>query len=139
MTKSFDKFMTCLTTGGILTLIELLFGKVDYSMVFLFIAMATDFLTGVMVGFNQKTLSSKICINGLMRKCMVLIYVMLGHHLDVLLHVDYVRMGVCYMYATGEVLSIFENGVKLGVPIPEPIKKALKLLNNDDEDEEEDE
>lgn len=130
MTKNLDKFMMCLTTGGILTMIELVFGRIDYSMIFLFIAMCTDFLTGVMVGFNEKKLSSKVCINGLFRKLMILIYVMLGHHLDILLHVEYVRIGVCYMYATGEVLSIFENGVKLGVPVPEPIRKALELLNH---------
>ena len=33
------------------------------------------------------------------------------------------------MYAIGEVLSIIENGVTLGVPIPEPIVKALDILN----------
>lgn len=130
MTKSFDKFMMCLTTGGILTVIELIFGRIDYSMIFLFIAMSTDFLTGVMVGFNERKLSSRVCTTGLFRKLMILIYVMLGHHLDMLLHLDYIRVGVCYMYATGEVLSIFENGIKLGVPIPEPIKKALDMLND---------
>lgn len=130
MTKSVDKLITCATAGGILTVVELIFGRIDYSMIFLFIVMCADFLTGVMTGYKSKTLSSKICTDGLFRKFMILIYVMIGHHLDVLLHVEYIRMGVCYMYATGEVLSIFENGVKLGVPIPEPIKKALDILNN---------
>lgn len=129
MTKSIDKFITCFLTGGFLTVIELLFGHMDYSMVFLFIAMAADFATGILVGFSEKKLSSRICVNGLFRKFMILIYVMLGHHLDVLLNVDYVRIGVCYMYAASEVMSILENGAKLGVPIPEPIRKALELLN----------
>lgn len=133
MTKNIDRFVTCITTGGILTVIELIFGRIDYSMIFLCIAICTDFLTGMMVGFNQKELSSKVCISGLFKKLMIMIYVMLGHHIDILLNIDYVRVGVCYMYATGEILSIFENGVKLGVPIPEPIKKALDLINNREE------
>ena len=33
------------------------------------------------------------------------------------------------MYAVGEVLSIMENGTKLGLPVPTPIQKALKILN----------
>lgn len=131
--KSVDKVVTCITTGGILTMIELIFGSVDYSLIFLAIAICTDFVTGVLVGFSKKELSSQVCFDGLLRKLMILVYVMLGHHLDMLLHVDYVRIGVCYMYATSEVLSIFENGVRLGVPIPEPIQKALELLNGDKE------
>ena len=96
--------------------------------------MITDFITGLMTGFREKNLSSEVCINGLMRKFMIIIYVMLGHHLDVLLHLDYIRTAICYMYATGEVLSIIENGVQLGVPIPEPIKKALDIINKKGEE-----
>ena len=33
MTKTFDRFMTCLTTGGLLTVIELILGHIDYSMI----------------------------------------------------------------------------------------------------------
>ena len=66
---------------------------------------------------------------------MVLIYVMLAHHLDILLGVDYVKVGVCYMYAIGEVLSIIENGVVLGLPVPTPIKKALEMINGGDDNE----
>lgn len=130
MYKNIEKFLMCLTTGGLLTMIELVFGSIDYSLIFLFIAMCSDFMTGVMVGVRTKSLSSEVCFGGLLKKLMILVYVILGHHLDVLLHVDYVRIGVCYMYATSEVISIFENGVKLGVPIPEPIRKALELIND---------
>ena len=64
-----------------------------------------------------------------MKKLMIFVYVMIAHHLDVLLSVNYVRIGVCYMYAVGEVLSIIENGVTLGLPVPEPIKKALEMID----------
>lgn len=127
--KSLDRITACITAGGILTLIECVFGKVDYSMIFLFIVMVTDFATGTVCGWMERKLSSRVCVNGLFRKLMILAYVMLGHHLDVLLHLDYIRVGVCYMYSISECISIFENGVKLGVPIPEPIKKALDMLN----------
>jgi len=59
---------------------------------------------------------------------MIIVYVMLAHHFDVLLSINYIRMGVCYMYIVSETISIFENGVKLGVEIPGPIKNALEIL-----------
>ena len=119
----------CICGSGLLTAFTVLFGAVDYSFIFLCLCMVTDFVTGLMCGAYTKTLSSDVCIKGLMKKLIILVYVMIGHHVDVLLGVDYVRTGVCYMYAIGEVLSIIENGVTLGVPIPEPIVKALDILN----------
>ena len=134
MTRTIDKFFTCTLSGCALTIINLAFGKVDYSLIFLCLCMVTDFATGLMCGALEHKLSSSTCIKGLMKKFMILIYVMLAHHLDVLLGVDYVKVGVCYMYAIGEVLSIIENGVILGLPVPTPIKKALEMINGGDDD-----
>ena len=119
----------CGLSGIFFTIATFLFGAVDYSFIFLCICMVTDFLTGLMCGAYNKNLSSDVCIKGLMNKLLILVYVMIGHQVDVLLGVDYVRVGVCYMYAVGEVLSIIENGVTLGVPVPEVIVKALDMIN----------
>ena len=135
MTKGIDNFMVCMGSGYLLTVLNLVFGSIDYSLIFLCICMVTDFATGLMCGAYQHKLSSQVCIKGLMKKLMILIYVMIAHHIDVLLGVNYVRIGVCYMYATGEVLSIIENGVVLGLPIPTPIKKALEMLHGGEDNE----
>ena len=119
----------CGLSGIFFTIATFLFGAVDYSFIFLCICMVTDFLTGLMCGAYNNNLSSDICLKGLMKKLLILVYVMIGHQVDVLLGVDYVRVGVCYMYAVGEVLSIIENGVTLGVPVPEVIVKALDMIN----------
>ena len=135
MTKSFDKFMVCVMMGSGVTVLENLFGKFDKSLGFLIMVMIIDFATGLLCGWYEKKLSSEICTRGLFKKLFILVYVIIGNYLDRLLGVDYIRMGICYMYATGEVLSIIENGVTLGVPIPSPIKKALDILNGGKEDE----
>lgn len=126
MFKSIDEFMTCLMSGTILTCI---FGELNKALIFLFVVMVTDFVTGIMCGAYEHKISSDICIKGLMKKFMILVYVMVAHWLDYVLGVDYVKTGVCFMYATGEVISIIENGVILGLPVPTPIKKALEMLN----------
>lgn len=129
------KLILCVSTGTILTLLEQFCGVIDKSLTFLCMAMIFDFITGLLCGTFEHTLSSEKCTKGLFKKLFILVYVVLAHHLDVLLNVDYLRTAVCYMYATGEVLSIIENGVRLGVPIPEPIKKALELLNGGEDNE----
>lgn len=137
MTKTIDKFISCLSLGGFMAFINIVFGRIDYSFSFLMLVMALDYLTGILCGWVDKSLSSNKATRGLFKKFFIFIYVIIAHHLDMLLHVDYVRMGVCYMYAMGEVISIIENGTRLGVPVPQPIKKALEILNNKVENEEE--
>lgn len=133
MTKTFDRFMSCVTMGAFMTCVNLVFGKLDYSFIFLMLVMGLDYLTGLLCGWVDKSLSSNKATRGLFKKFFIFVYVIIAHHLDVMLHINYVRIGVCYMYAAGEVLSIIENGTKLGVPIPEPIKKALELMNSEED------
>ena len=135
MTRTIDKLLVCVSTGTILTVIESLCGAIDKSLSFLCLVMITDFITGLLCGAEEHNLSSDICIQGLFKKLFILVYVIIGHWLDVLIDVNYIRTAICYMYATGEVLSIIENGVRLGVPIPEPIKKALSVINGGEDNE----
>lgn len=132
MTRTLDRFMTCVGLGGLATVFNLTIGKMDYSLAFLMLVMVIDYLTGLMCGWLDKSLSSEKAIRGLFKKLFTFVYVIIGHHMDMMLHVDYVRIGICYMYAAGEVLSIIENGTKLGVPVPEPLKKALEIMNKGD-------
>ena len=132
MTKSFDEFVTCLLSGTLLTCI---FGELNKALILLFVVMVLDFITGLMCGAYNHNVSSDICIKGLMKKFMILAYVIVAHVLDYALNVDYIKTGVCYMYATGEIISIIENGVVLGLPIPTPIKKALEMINGGDEND----
>ena len=131
MTKTIERFLTCVEMGGVMTIINLVFGKIDYSFTFLMMVMVIDYLTGLACGWSDKSLSSDKATKGLFKKMFVLIYVIIAHHLDIMLKVDFCRIGICYMYAAGEVLSIIENGTKLGVPVPEPIKKALSIMNKE--------
>ena len=131
----FEKLFLCVGSGVVITVIENLFGHIDKSLCFLCLVMILDFVTGLMCGATNHNLSSEICTKGLFKKLFILIYVIVANHLDNLLDTNYIRTAVCYMYATGEIISIIENGVILGVPIPTPLKKALEMLNGGGENE----
>ena len=133
--KTFDRFMTCLTTGTLITALELIFGKCDRTLIVLLVCMFFDLITGVLCGVKEEKLSSNICFNGLKRKLFILIYVIIGNQLDLLLQVDYIRIAVCSMYIVNEIISIIENGTLLGVPVPKPIQKVLEIINDKKEGE----
>ena len=65
LTKTIDKWMACFTAGGVLTMFTVIFGKMDYSIILLLIAMATDFITGIMCGIKSHELSSGKCFEGI--------------------------------------------------------------------------
>ena len=141
LTKTVDKWFSCFTSGALLAMFSLIIGKVDYSIILLFIAMGIDFLTGILCGIESHTVSSRKCFLGICRKLMIIVYVILAHHLDVLLisfniiQHDFVRIGVCFMYIVNEIISIIENGTKLGAAVPKPIQNALEIINNVNDEE----
>lgn len=103
----------------------------------LVIFMAIDFITGLCVGgiFKKSlktpngALESNAGFKGISKKCITLLFVMIGHRLDVTLGVNFVRSGVIFAYTANELISIIENAGLMGVPIPTAIKKAISILN----------
>lgn len=124
--------------AGIGTLLTWLFGGWELGLQILIILMILDYVTGLMCGYKNEELSSKIGFAGLKKKFTTLIILILGVLLDRLLGQEWMfRTMVIYFYVAMEGLSILENAAILNVPIPEVIKKALAQLKEkgDGEDE----
>ena len=115
------------------------------------IAMMTlDYVTGLMTGImgvSSKTeggkLSSRAAFDGLMRKIMIFLVVILSVLVD--LAVQYgagvtfnaVTGATCLWFIASEGVSVLENAAELGVPIPGILRKALELLQDSSVDSEE--
>lgn len=115
------------------------------------IAMMTlDYVTGLMTGMmgvSSKTeggkLSSRAAFDGLMRKIMIFLVVILSVLVD--LAVQYgagvtfnaVTGATCLWFIASEGVSVLENAAELGVPIPGILRKALELLQDSSGDDEE--
>lgn len=115
------------------------------------IAMMTlDYVTGLMTGMmgvSSKTeggkLSSRAAFDGLMRKIMIFLVVILSVLVD--LAVQYgagvtfnaVTGATCLWFIASEGVSVLENAAELGVPIPGILRKALELLQDSSADAEE--
>lgn len=109
-----------------------LLGGWDVSLICLVVAIAIDYVSGIMKAFVMKELSSKIGIRGLLKKVGVLMVVMLAVIVDrVTGETGMIRNLVIYYFVANEGLSIIENLGQTGVPIPSSIKKALKALKKE--------
>lgn len=127
----------CVLVGSITTALVYLLGGIDVALNCLLIAIALDYVSGIIKAFNNKTLSSRIGLRGLLKKIGILIIVMLAVLIDrVTGNTGAIRTLVLYYFVANEGLSIIENLGQAGLPIPKTIKNALKALKNQGEGKE---
>ena len=119
----------------IATFFTWIFGTWDIAIAILIIFMVLDYLTGVIVAYQNRTLNSEVGFKGLIKKCMILVILIVAVMLDLLLNTGtwVFRSLVCYFYIANEGISLLENVSNLGVKIPEKLKDALEQLNKEDE------
>ena len=126
------KEFICAAIAGIGTFLTFIFGDWDVALQCLVIAIALDYVSGIIKAFINKELSSKIGVKGILKKVGVLVVVALAVLIDKITgESGAVRTLVIYYFVANEGLSIVENLGEAGLPIPDVIKKALKSLKNE--------
>ena len=125
--KSFVELMF----ASVGTVFIYLLGGFDVALQCLLIAIAIDYISGLIKAYNTKQLSSKIGFKGILKKVGILLIVMLSVLVDrVTGSTGAVRTLVIYYFVANEGLSILENLGQAGLPIPKVIKNALKVLKD---------
>ena len=111
-----------------------LIGGMDIAITCLLVAIALDYISGLIKAYECKVLSSKIGFRGILKKVGVLLVVMLAVLIDrVTGNTGAIRTLVVYYFVANEGLSIIENLAEAGVPIPKSLKKALKSLKKENQ------
>lgn len=126
----------CTAIGLVGSFVASLFGGWTASLTTLLIFMGIDYLSGVIVAgvFHASpktetgTLESRTGLKGLIRKFTMLLFVLIGHRLDVAVGTAYIRDAICIAFMANELLSIVENAGLMGVPIPAVITNAIDIL-----------
>ena len=117
-------------------MISQVFGGWDAALITLLLFMAVDYLSGLIVaGVFQASdksasgsLSSVACWQGLLKKGMTLIIVLVAARLDIVLGTAFVRDAVVIAYIVNETISIIENAGLMGLPVPDAIMSAIEQL-----------
>ena len=112
------------------------FGGWDAAMMTLLIFMAIDYVSGLIVAgvFHSSdksetgTLNSAACWQGLLKKGMTLVIVLVAARLDIVLGTAFVRDAVVIAYIVNETISIIENAGLMGLPVPDVIMSAIEQL-----------
>ncbi len=133
----------CTITGVVGAWIAALLGGWNSALGTLLIFMAADYITGLLVAGvvkkSEKTasggLDSRIGWKGLCKKGVVLLFVLIAHRLDIVIGTDYIRNTVIIGFIANELISIVENAGLMGIPLPAPIKKAIEILQNKENEE----
>lgn len=109
-----------------------IFGDLDTPLITLLVFIFLDYLTGVINGCKNKEFCLSIALKGIIKKCLILVVLLVGVMLDRLLdNGTWMFKGlISYFYIIKEGTSILTNCASLGVPIPEKLKEALKQLDN---------
>jgi toxin secretion/phage lysis holin len=90
---------------------------------------ALDIISGFALAAVQKRLSSKVSWQGLIKKVLIFVMVMLAAQVDLVLGQDgTIKSLVVLAYCASEGLSVIENAVATGLPVPDIIKDALIQL-----------
>ena len=109
-------------------------GGLDGFMYTLVAFVVTDYITGVFCAIYDRTLSGKVGWRGVFRKTAIFLLVGAGHLLDryVLGHDHIVRTSIIFFYLSHEGISLLENAVLLGLPIPTRLRDVLAQLRDRD-------
>ena len=123
--------------GGIGGALGLLFGELDGSLYALVVFVIADYFTGVMNAISEKKISSEIGAEGISKKICIFVLVAIANivDVDILNSGAAVRTAVIFFYLSNEGISVLENAVKLGLPVPEKLRNVLLKMNEGDSDD----
>ena len=111
-----------------------LVGGVDKLVTALLIFVALDYLTGLIAAWKTATLDSKKGFEGIKRKVVMLLIVIMAHWIDAgILGISTCRSMVIFAYLGNEGLSIIENLDRMGYGeyIPAFIREKLAQLRSE--------
>lgn len=114
------------------SVIGYLLGGFDTMLISLLIFMIIDYITGIIKAIIDKKLSSKIGYIGICKKFLILFVIVISTILDRITGFNNsIRYLVIGFYLANEGLSILENAVEIGIPVPEKIKDVLNNINEE--------
>ncbi len=111
------------------------FGGIDGFMKVLLTFTVIDYLSGVSAAYVRHELSSEIGFKGITKKIFIFALVGIAHVIDknLLGDTQALKTAVCLFYVGNEGVSILENAVHLGLPVPEALKEKLLHFTKEDE------
>lgn len=127
-----------IVTGFVGAFVSYMFNWVGVAVTALLFFMVADYVTGLIAASIKRELNSRIGLNGFARKMYILILIgsvyalefVALHYTEFDLFGGHIGDGAAFAYIAIEFISITENGVKMGAPMPPYVKNLLKIVRD---------
>ncbi|WP_058990965.1 phage holin family protein [Anaerococcus rubeinfantis] len=108
-------------------------GDMDIFIYTLLAFVICDYLSGIIRAGFEKKLSSKVGFKGIFKKIMIFIIVGIANLCDknLIQNQAMIRSAIIFFYIANEGLSILENSLAIGLPIPEKLKILLEQFKEE--------
>ena len=126
MDKTFN--VVTLAFTAIATFFATAFGGIDKWLIALLSLIILDYITGVVKGISNKTLSSQIGFKGICKKIMILICIAVSVILEQITNIPVREVVICF-YIANEGISLLENMAEF-IPIPQKLKDILLQIRD---------
>lgn len=126
--------------GALITgVLSYLYGSWDGLLIAIIVAVCLDYVTGLIKAYVLKILSSEVGFKGILKKFLILFVVALAHVIDNCVGSGETWRNIAIVfYICNEGLSILENCVACGLPVPAKMKEALLSLEDNTKGEKDD-
>lgn len=117
--------------ASIISAILFLLGGIDIPLIWLFIFVVIDYLSGSWYAIKSGNWSSSVGGKGILKKIIIFLMVVIANGIDQSTGINYIRQAVIIAYLINESGSILENIENLGYGsiIPSVLRKGLKAIN----------
>lgn len=97
-----------------------------------------DYITGICAAIHSKELSSEIGAKGIAKKMATFAVISLAQILDeyVLKEGGAIQTMTSIFYIVNESISILENAIRTGLPVPEKLKSIIRSLGESEDNSE---
>lgn len=101
----------------------------------LLIFVVVDWLTGWAAAWIKHELRSRVGFEGIARKAAIFLVVTISHFVDIIVTggTGIIQDAVIFFYLANELLSITENLGRMGVPMPDTLRNAVKIFESKSE------
>lgn len=130
MDKFFQGFSAFLCAMG-----GFMWGRADGLLYALITFMILDYISGVISAYVRKELSSAVGFLGIVKKVFIMLLVAVAHIMDtqIIGEGSICRSAVIGFYISNEGISLLENAVKIGLPLPKKLVDILMEFKNRDD------
>lgn len=119
-------------------IVQIFYGTPDSWFYAVIALVILDYITGVCAAIHSRELSSEIGAKGIAKKITTFAVISLAHFLDeyVLKDGGAIQTMTSIFYIVNESISILENAIRTGLPVPEKLKSIIRSLGKSEESSE---